>query len=213
VKENLAKKGRQIVEELGAEDQRLLKKWMAHYVAELMQRSESGNDEEAQSAADRCAELIVKLWEMKLKEQELRLGWKLHHWLGRTDEEGEGYYERLKHALACPEKVKTTEPANVGVTLWSLSELEKSVIEFLWVSEALNAPDSEVLDEALQRLAQSDSMTQMIRQQVAEFFPAFADLSLSDRDGVLEQVTTALRTVDQVRHVLLWQDDPQHGHG
>ena len=56
--------GRALVEELGSDrDVDTLSRWMAHYIAELIEAAESANDEDRPAKLDKCANAILKLWE------------------------------------------------------------------------------------------------------------------------------------------------------
>ena len=55
--------GRQIVKELGLEPSvDTLGRWMAHHLAELLNRAENAPDEEKDAARRECSDLIVELW-------------------------------------------------------------------------------------------------------------------------------------------------------
>lgn len=56
--------GQRIVRELGLENTNdTLGRWMAHRVAELMQKAdEASNDEEREKAQSECADLILRVW-------------------------------------------------------------------------------------------------------------------------------------------------------
>jgi predicted Zn-dependent protease with MMP-like domain len=59
--------GQQIVEELGLEDSvDTLGRWMAHRVAELMQRAEQAETQaDCEIAQKECSELILKIWDRR----------------------------------------------------------------------------------------------------------------------------------------------------
>ncbi len=61
--------GKQIVKELDLEDSvDTLGRWMAHRIAELMERAEQAETEAEQEAAKReCTNVIIKLWEHRTK--------------------------------------------------------------------------------------------------------------------------------------------------
>lgn len=55
--------GRKLVDELGMESSTdTLGRWMAHYVAELMDAAENAPSEEREAARSRCFDAILKLW-------------------------------------------------------------------------------------------------------------------------------------------------------
>ncbi|MBI5436203.1 MAG: hypothetical protein HY937_03740 [Nitrosomonadales bacterium] len=55
--------GRALVEELGPDtDVDTLSRWMAHYIAELIEAAESANDEDRPAKLAMCADAILKLW-------------------------------------------------------------------------------------------------------------------------------------------------------
>lgn len=56
--------GRALVEELGPDrDVDTLSRWMAHYIAELIEAVESANNEDRPAKLAKCADAILKLWE------------------------------------------------------------------------------------------------------------------------------------------------------
>jgi hypothetical protein len=209
VNEELAAKGQQIIEHLGSSRQDILSKWMAHYVAELMQRAESpGMDErETRAVAAQCADLILKLWESKIQEEIVDIRRGVRNWFIRISGQNDQRYEELRDALANPEKVEGSISGETGVTLRTLSELENWLLELLWISEALNDPETTASDESVQRFVQVEVETNRIQDRVAEVFPAFAELPLADLTVTRDQVTAAFRMVDRLRHALIWGEN------
>jgi hypothetical protein len=66
--EAVLKLGEKIVAELGSEDRAdTLSRWMAHYIAELIQKSKVAQIEGRDEALARCAAAILNLWEYRRK--------------------------------------------------------------------------------------------------------------------------------------------------
>jgi hypothetical protein len=207
---DLIEKGKRIIEQLGGERADVLKKWMAHYVAELMEKANSTDEAESQAAADKCASVILKLWDLMIQEQVQELKNRSWNWLNQADEEKEERYEKLRKALANPESVKdAAEPVDVddGLTLQSLNEVEDWLLELLIKSEVLNEPDTDILDETAIIFAQSEIGTQDVTERVAKVFPDLADLCLTDKDETSAKITEALRSIYLLRHAILWSDE------
>lgn len=217
--EVLAIKGQQLIEELSSDRQDILSRWMAHYVAELMEKAEPGDldETETRAALTRCADLILRLWEIKVQEEINRAKNRFNYWFTRAsgarysplidDDEDKRHYENLRRALAAPESIRDELGAEAGVIFWSLSDVERWIIELLWISEALNTPEADVSHDAVQRLLKDELEAGAIRSRVARVFPAFADLSLEDLAVTRKQITEALKSIHQLRTAFLWQEE------
>jgi glucan-binding YG repeat protein len=205
--DDLIKKAKQIIEELGREHQDSLKEWMAHYIAELMEKALSEDVREAQEAEKECAQIILKLWEMKIQEQIIQVKHEVNSWRNQIHEEDAKYYEKLKHALANPENSEPFQNAEDGVTIQLLSEVERWLLELFWITEVLNEPNKELIEETTLRMAKSEAETRTTCQRVAKIFPDLADLDLTDQNATDEKITQALRSVDRLRHALLWEEE------
>jgi hypothetical protein len=215
VNEELVRKGRQIIEELGSDRPDILSRWMAHYVAELMEKVESGDLDEAetQTSVTQCADLILRLWEIKVQEETNRIQNRFNSWFARAsgaiypllidDDEDKHHYENLAKVLAAPESIRAELSAEAGVIFWSLSDVEHWLIELLWISEALNTPEADSSDDAAQRLFKNERKAEAICSRIARVFPAFADLSLEDLAVTRDQVAEALKSIYQLRLVFL----------
>lgn len=205
--DDLIKKAKQIIEELGKEHQDSLKEWMAHYIAELMEKALSEDVREAQQAEEECAQIILKLWEMKIQEQIIQVKREVNSWRNQVHEEDAQHYEKLKHALANPENLASSLDAEYGLAIRSLSEVESWLLELFWICGILNDPEQELLDETTQRIAKSEAETRTTCQQIAKIFPDLIDLDLTDQNAADEQIIQALRSVDRLRHALLWEEE------
>jgi hypothetical protein len=210
--DELIAKGRQLVEELGAEPE-LSSKWMAHYVAELMERAESGDQESSRQAADLCAELILKLWGVRLQrhivevERDLRAWFKRGTFQYNTDER----YERLRTALNDPEGVTGEVNADMALDWGTLKEVENDLLRLWLVAEASDQPDEKLFDEIARKFDESDAEVHGIQKRLTKLFPAMAEISPGDLTKVRECVIDSLRKVDEVQRALLWQQNKATG--
>src|SRR5581483_9556988 len=117
MKDDVSLKGMRLVEELG-EDVALSSKWMAFYIAELMERAEKGDEQTRRQASDLCAELIVKLWNIRLQSKIVEVEHGLQSWLKRKKSyDADERYEKLKDALADPDSVGDKIDANTPLDL------------------------------------------------------------------------------------------------
>jgi len=191
--------GKQLVKELGGEREPFLRKWMAHYLAELMERTESANEQEAQTAKDKCAKIITKLWEQGIERDVTQLRNKLWRLIPISSDDID--YNSLRNALANPEQVKKLDESTIEI-YFSLADVEDWLVRILAISHVISTPEEEIEDESVNRLMQQENGKQMVKR-IAKLFPAFAELEITDLVAVDQQVSVALRAIYQLRLILL----------
>jgi len=199
MKADLVEKGKQLVKELGGEREPFLRKWMAHYLAELMERTESANEQEAQTAKDKCAKIITKLWEQGIERDVTQLRNKLWRLIPISSDDID--YNSLRNALANPEQVKKLDESTIEI-YFSLADVEDWLVRILAISHVISTPEEEIEDESVNRLMQQENGKQMVKR-IAKLFPAFAELEITDLVAVDQQVSVALRAIYQLRLILL----------
>lgn len=115
----LKRRGQAFVEELELAPDQSTEKWMAHYLAELMQRADNSTEESERSEiAQQCSELIIALWEQRKRKTGRQL------YSAINDQFYEVYYRRpfvqvMKELIAEPsqtfeemDEVLTCPPKN-----------------------------------------------------------------------------------------------------
>jgi len=204
MKDDVSLKGMRLVEELG-EDVALSSKWMAFYIAELMERAEKGDEQTRRQASDLCAELIVKLWNIRLQSKIVEVEHGLQSWLKRKKSyDADERYEKLKDALADPDSVGDKIDANTPLDLRTLRDIEDDVIKVWSVAEAAANAEEKLVEEIAQEFSKSDNEILTVQERLAKVFPAFVNLSLTELDTVRRHAVDALRSVEAARCALLW---------
>ncbi len=205
MKKELIEKGEKIIDELNINNNSSLNKWMAHYIAELIENSKL--DQELYVTDKECADLIIQLWDMKIQEQIMELKSKNMDWFNRIyDNKNDEYYKELR-ALLSNDKHETQGVliGDFGITLTELSSIEVNLVRLFEISKGLNTTEEEVSDEAKQLFQLLESETKMVYQQVIKIFPEFEDISVENLAIVKERVVKALQSIDKVRHQILWE--------
>jgi polyhydroxyalkanoate synthesis regulator phasin len=210
--DELIAKGKQLVEELG-EEPKLSSRWMAHYVAELMERAESEDGESRQQAAHLCAELIIKLWGVRLQKHIVEVERDLRAWFkrGTFQYNPEERYERLKTALNDLEGVTSDVNADMALDWGTLRDVEDDLLQLWLVAEAAGKPDEKQFDEIARKFDKSDAEVYGIQNRLNKVFPAMAEVSLGDLTKVRKCVIDCLRKVTELQHAVLWQPSQASG--
>jgi hypothetical protein len=169
-----------------------------------MEKSRSNNVEEAEAAAEKCSQIILKLWDQKVKNQIIDIKRKVRDINFMILEDNDDFYQTIRDAVENSEKIKSGE-LNIenGINLLSLSEVENWLIELLWLSEVIINQDAEILDEAVRILVKSEEETQKIRKKVSKVFPGLENIDLPIRDETQEQIKEALRAIDRIRRKII----------
>lgn len=204
--DELIAKGRQLVEELGAEPE-LSSRWMAHYVAELMERAESGGGESSRQAEELCAELIIKLWGVRLQKRIVEVEQDLRVWFkrGTFQHNPEERYERLRAALDDPDSVAGEVDADTALDWGALRDVEDDLLQLWLVAEAAGKPGEKQFDEIARKFDQSDAEVHGIQERLAKVFPSLAEISPGDLASVRQCVMDSLRKVDELQQAILWR--------
>lgn len=202
MKDELILKGKQIIEELGGENESLLRKWMAHYLAELMKKAQSANEEEARTASEQCSKIILELWAQKIDKEVTQLKYRFKRLINSSSDD-EIDYDNLRAALSAPETIIKAGQMNQDAIaiLRSLSKLEYQLLHLLAISEAINT-ETEVADESIERFTEIETDAKDIIQDISLAFPAFAELELTDLMAARQQIGSALLSIYRLREML-----------
>jgi hypothetical protein len=202
----------------------ILEEWMAHYVAEAIERleSEGANAE----FSDECAATIAKLWELREAQKQRELTTGVNWFLRQGAHVNDAAAGELRRALELTTEEGKEAPAfdaESGVTLSQIGKLEEHALSVLWaatwharraanrIAQAEPRKDQdresrifEALEKPVLRSAQSE---------LQKVFPDFKDMSLEDYEKVSGRIQEVLRALDRVRHRLLEAGlaaDPSH---
>lgn len=202
--DEIIKIGTQILKELDEERPTLLRKWMAAYIAEQMEKARSEDIEIARQAGEECSRVILDLW--KIKQAELAIAIErgaqsslqnIYHW-------GDADYEVLADAVVHPDKV-SQRPDDAIKTLILLTDVERDLEIALVYSEAICSITQNASDDAERALEREMAEWPLMkaRERLEKVLPFMQELPLADRAETHARIIEGFRALDGLRHVLV----------
>ena len=104
---NLIEKGNFIIKEVNTGS--TLGQWMAHYIAELMDKIEKAKGETKTVLSRECAQIIMKLWEMQIRYKGEQVYTDLRNLFHIPFFRDDAHYEKLKNLLENPEEISSSK--------------------------------------------------------------------------------------------------------
>lgn len=172
--------GQRILRELNlAESNKTLVRWMAHRIAELMERSEGTADDSVREQARReCADLILRLWSQRREWPDAAPLSEILRVLGMAAPQ--------EHRVRfLPEK----PPSNWFDALVRLEKLQDEEARTCWEAAILQIDQQQLSDE----LARAEPFAEDLNNEEREIY----DLLLYLRDHIAEQVELLTLTLEQ----------------
>jgi hypothetical protein len=196
----LIEKGQKLIKEFSDEHATTLQRWMAQHLVGLMKTLDTvENDRDRQALSTQCASLISRLWEIRVEQQTINLQRDLWNVVRLPDEELD--LATLSNALQNPPSKE-----DLKSELWNkLFQLITEVEEWVWRVSMLSTQNSAELEE--------DSFNDFLRNErapdliakLANVFPNFTGLQISDAEKVHRCVEDAMRQLYVLRHSLIWK--------
>jgi len=125
---DIVEKGNKIVQEFGEAHQDTLKKWMAHYIAELMVKASSENVDVAKDASAKCSCLINKLWNSMIRDELKQLHWAFERRLEKISDDIDKNEEFLRNILSEPENFEVESASDAVDVLYCLCSVERYLL-------------------------------------------------------------------------------------
>jgi hypothetical protein len=199
--QELIAKGKELLSEFSGDRTTTLEKWMAFHLAGLLAvEAASESEQEAQPASDRCAELITKLWRIKVDKQatELQQGlWNVER-LPTVDFE----YAILNDALKNPPKPSELSPEGWAKLFRLVDDAEGWLLRLLGLVARLDKTVAEeVAEEYLGR-----ELAPELASKLTPSFPEFESIEITDKQDVYARVVAAMSRLNDLRNSLLWQN-------
>jgi hypothetical protein len=130
----LREQARQIVREFGEREASVLHQWMAHYVAELMDRIEDPafSPAERTAAQRECAQVIDRIWRLNRAREATQLGYAIyqHEHFGRPRRVPD-LAPQVAAALTEPSAAANWSGLDRLLSIFALAEVEQDVIRLL----------------------------------------------------------------------------------
>ena len=202
---DIKERGCQIVAELELQPAKTTQQWMAHYIAELMHCAENAaSDEERLQASDRCAEIIMRLWEDRAEDAR-------RYVRSRVYSSFEAVYEKREIADALRAAIeKPTEqpyPRNWDVRafiLWHLLDVERDLLRLLIIADTIaHMEEGEAIDEAAREFTEREEQLSTVRRHLNDVFPGIENLDIHNRRSVVQRVKSALQSTHTIREQLI----------
>lgn len=203
--QELKERGRQLVAELNLQHRDTTQKWMAHYIAELMHRAEDADSAEGRlQAADRCADIIMRLWEHRAEDARRYVRSQVYSSFEAVYEKRE-LADILRAALEAP--TEQAHPRNWSaraLILWHLLDVERDLLRLLSIADTIaHMEKGEAVDEAVTEFIEREEQLSIIRRHLDDVFPGTVDLDIRNRRSVVRRVKLALQSIQAVREQLI----------
>lgn len=208
----LRNRARRIIKDLGEGEHPLLQRWMAHYIAELMERAQ----DPAMSQSDRdgvtqqCAAVIAEISRIEASRDRTQLGYALYQFERFGAPESESLGEpQLGLALLEPGCVQAWSGKDRILALFRSAELQQEIIRLLINSSILDethagnvSGPSEAEHEAYEREARR------VQRRVASAFPLAMKIKVSNYREIARFAPKALESVLALQGELLRPNAP-----
>lgn len=198
--QTLIEKGQSLIAEFSEDNPTTLQKWMAYHLAELMGMADSaGSDEITQAASERCANLIMKLWQIETDKKATELQQRL--WNVRRLPSDNFDYELLKNALNELPEAEDLTPEDWSKIYTYVESAESWLIHLLTIA---NGAAKDVEDSAVEKYLERENSHELIAKLV-QIFPHLESADLKDKTDIYDKVVEAMRHLYQLRSRLLWK--------
>ena len=204
--QTLIERGHALIAEFSGDRANTLQKWMANYIVELMAAAESaGNERLAQDIKDRCAHMIMKLWQLKVNEDATQLQQTL--WNMQRLPSDDFDYDLLNNALKNPPRAKELNSESVVAIFRHVEEAEHWLLRLLNI---VGQPKEDTEDEVIRQYLDRAYAPDLVKN-LAKIFTELDGLDIVNKDEVKTRVIEALSQLHELRTVLLDEDDSNEG--
>lgn len=200
--EKLKIRGSVIVRELELGVDQTTEKWMAHFLAELMERTEKAETPELrQQAANQSAEIILTLWEQKKKSVRHEYYSALNRAFSEVYEK-RPFAETLKSVLDDSDQLDTIEEFSnqIGI-LFYLDYYETDLLRLCLIVEVASKMQKDEMTEEV--LEEFEDMFISTKRHLQDIWPDVAQFSLVSVSQLQSFTATKLQDFHQIRSRLL----------
>jgi len=193
---------RYLIQEIG-KDAGFLEKWIIHYLAELLERTDDRKiTPRARSAARaEIARVIPTLWEQQIAREALRIRYKTDNLLHRTDTLNKETEQLLRDLFSNSDRTAELTENESLVTLRALHVLTEMVTRFLLTAASAEWARHEVTSEAVRRFLHEEM--QGLQEALARVIPDFATLDPTELLAIERLAHRTLLSLAQAQISLL----------
>ena len=203
--DELKRLGQSIIGEFQTDHSTTTQKWMAHYIAELMQRAENSKGTDIGAETERlCSELILKLWELEKEQEKIRVQSQFYMRLDEVDKK-KPLFNELKGIIETPELVDDfREQRDRNLILLWLNHVEDALICLTIFANIIGNIDRNIATEEI--LVDANEFLkhyQITIQNLKDIWPQVEGISANDEAGIQSFVSVQLQRIQYVRKRLI----------
>ncbi len=199
--EQLKKRGRAIVDELDLGNDQTTEKWMAHYLAELMDRAENAESPELrEGAAEQSANIILTLWEQKISKARQGFYGALNASFSHVYNQRE-FAERLKLILEDPEQFSLSQVVidQIAILLFiDIYEIDLLRL-YLIVNQVKEIQKDEVTEEVISEFQNNEERFIKTKQHLQDIWPDLELIGLTQVAQLEDFITKKLQDLHKIR--------------
>jgi hypothetical protein len=201
---SLEEQTRALLDKLG-QDALVLEQWIAHYLAELLERANDprSTPRTRSEARAEVARVVPALWEQQIAREAVHVRQQVDYWLRRTDKLDAEAEQLLIPLLANPQKAAALPESKLPDALRALQALNQLATRLVVTRAGAEATRSEVPPEAVQWFLERDQEVQGLQAALARMVPAYASLDRSDSDAASTLLLQTLHASTRAQLALL----------
>lgn len=204
--EQLKIRGRSIVSELELGVDQTTEKWMAHYLAELMERAENAESAKTrEQAASESAHIILTLWEQKKKKFRHEYYSALNSAFSHVYEKKRPFAEALQSVLDDPEQIDSIEefPDQLAV-LFYIDFYETDLLRLYLIADVVaKIQNYEMAEEVIREFENAEEMFISTKRHLQDVWPDIESLRLTEVKQLQTFISAKLNAFHQTRSRLL----------
>lgn len=205
----LEERTRALLEKLG-EGALVLEQWIAHYLAELLERAHDPRSTSRARAAARAeiARVVPALWEQQIGREAVQVRQQVDYWLRRTDKLDAESEQLLSPLLARPESAASLPESKLSDALRALHALSELATRSLLTYAAVERARTGASPEALERFLRRDEEVQGIESVLGRIVPGFATVDRTDSDAAVTFLHRILLAATRAQLAILERVSP-----
>lgn len=200
--DDLKQLGQQIVTELKIDHNSITQKWMAHYIAELITKTEDSNEEDKVEDEKYCSQLILQLWDSMNQRKQSEIKYKFGKALDAGYEKRHNVSE-IQNILHNPDTIDALTGEEKLIILFVLDDIEQDLIRLRIFGNVLAEETTESLPETVENIKDYMGIYQVTILHLKDIWPEVEFESYTQRKNIDTFVAEQLRFFLQLRTRIL----------
>lgn len=197
--------GLRISNELNSHRESTTKVWMAHYIAELMHQADHDDDPSRRAeAAQECADLVLKLWEMQKEQTQVSFRSIVYSKLYETYEKRPGA-DDIRQIMEDPSLLNDLEHQLArDIILFALSDVEADLLRLRICGVTISEVDqNDTTKEVLTQAAKFIEIYDTTIKHLKDIWEHVTELTLNNPDDIQAFVSAQLLKIQDIRNRLI----------